>query len=143
MLSPYHYTSLPGPSLSFVGMLSAAFSEMESSVFHRLPNSTNAVESYNRLCKGPTPDVLSVAMMTTYKLDMAATLQHLAVTSGMSVTYERQTPEARSSRASAQSRARAKRRLRDLGDAEGPPDKKKDFGMCNTVPLYLGAAWLG
>lgn len=110
-------------------MLSAAFSEMESSVFYRLPDSTNAVESYNRLCKGPTPDVLSVAMMTTYRLDMAAALQHLAVTSGMSVTYERQTPEARSSRASAQSRARAKRRLRDIDDAEGPPDKRKDFGM--------------
>ena len=70
-------------------MLSAAFSEMESSVFYRLPDSTNAVESYNRLCKGPTPDVLSVAMMTTYRLDMAAALQHLAVTSGISVTYER------------------------------------------------------
>ena len=98
-------------------------------MFYQLPDSTNAVESYNRLCKGPTPDVLSVAMMTTYRLDMAAALQHLAVTSGMSVTYERQTPEARSSRASAQSRARAKRRLRDIDDAEGPPDKRKDFGM--------------
>ena len=72
-------------------------------MFHRLPNSTNAVELYNRLCKGPTPDVLSVTMMMTYRLDMAAALQHLAVTSGMSVTYERQTPEARSNRASAQS----------------------------------------
>ena len=61
----------------------------------------------------------------------------------MSVTYERQTPEARSSRASAQSQVYAKRRLRDLGDAEGPPDKRKDFGRCNTVPLCLGAAWLG
>ena len=110
-------------------MLSVAFSEMESSVFYRLPDSTNAVESYNRLCKGPTPDVLSVAMMTTYRLDMVAVLQHLAVTSGMSVTYERQTPEARSSRASAQSRALAKRRLRDIDDAEGPPDKRKDFGI--------------
>ena len=50
-------------------------------LFHRLSNSTNTVESYNQLCKGPTPDVLSVAMMTIYKLDMAATLRHLAVTS--------------------------------------------------------------
>ena len=60
-------------------------------LFHRLPNSTNAVESYTHLCKGPTPDVLNVAMMAIYKLDMAATLQHLAVTSGVSVTYERVT----------------------------------------------------
>ena len=119
-------------------MLSAAFSEMDSSVFHQLPNSTNAVESYNRLCKGPTPDVLSVAMMTTYKLDMAAALQHLAATKGMSVAYEKQTPEARSIRACAQSRARAKRRLRDLDDAEGPPDKRKDFGMNIIISLWPG-----
>ena len=82
--------------------------ECGDTLFHRLPNSTNAVESYNRLCKGPNSGVLSVAMMMIYKLDMAATLRHLAVTSGMSVTYERQTPEARSSRASEQSRAHAK-----------------------------------
>ena len=106
-------------------------------MFHWLPNSTNAVESYNRLCKRPTLDVLSVAMMTTYRLDMAAALQHLAVTSGMSVTYERQTPEERSSRASAQGRARAKRRLRDIDDAEGPPDKRKDFGMYFVPRGYL------
>ena len=54
----------------------------------RLPNSTNAVESHNRLCKGATPDVLNVAMMSTYKLDMAAALQHLVVTDGISVAYE-------------------------------------------------------
>ena len=63
-----------------------AFSEMENSVFHRLPNSTSAVESYKQLHKGPTPDVLSVAMTMTYRLDTAPAL---AVISGMSVTYER------------------------------------------------------
>lgn len=103
-------------------MLSSAFAEMDSSTFLRLPTSNNAVESYNRLCEGPTPDVLSVAMMTTYKLGMVASLQHIAVTNGMSVTYESQTPEARSARASAQNQARAKRRFRDMDDTRGSPD---------------------
>ena len=76
-------------------MLSSAFADMETSTFRRLPISKNVVESYNRLCKGATPDVLNVAMMTTYKLDMAAALQHLAVTNGMSVAYKQQTPQAR------------------------------------------------
>ena len=109
-------------------MLSSAFSKMKSSTFLKLPNSTNAVESYNRLSKRALPDTLGVAMMTTYQLDMAAALQHLAVTKGMSVAYEQQTPEARNSRASAQKRARAKRRCNEIDDAQGPPDKKCDFG---------------
>lgn len=67
-------------------MLSSAFADMKTSTFQKLPNSINAVESYNRLCKGATPDILNVAMMTTYKLDMAAALQHLAITNGMSVS---------------------------------------------------------
>ena len=56
----------------------------------------NAAESYNRLHKGGSPYHLEVAVMTTYKLDMAAAIQHLAVLSGTTVAYERQTPEARS-----------------------------------------------
>ena len=63
--------------------------------------------------------------MTTYKLDMAAALQHLAVTMGMPVTFEQQTLKAHRIRAIAQSSARAKRRW---NEAEGPPDKKSDFG---------------
>ena len=109
-------------------MLSSAFSEMNSSTFFKLPNSTNAVELHNRLSKGATQDVLSVAMMTTYKLDMSAALQHLAVTKGLPVAYEKQTPEARSIRANAQNRARMKRRFHVIDDAQGPPDKKSDFG---------------
>ena len=82
-------------------MLSSAYSEMDSSTFLRLPNSTNAVESHNWLCKGATPDTLSVALMAVYKIDMATALQHLAVTMGILITYGKVTPEARSSRASA------------------------------------------
>ena len=109
-------------------MLSATCADMSEATFQQIPNSTNAVESYNRLCKGSSPDPLEVAMMTTYKLDMAAAMQHLAVLSGMTVTYERQTPEARSVRSSAQSKARNKRRFtKAVDDAQGPPDKIRDF----------------
>lgn len=117
-------------------MLSATFSEMSTTTFQKLPNTTNAVESYNRLCKGSSSDSLGIAMMTTYKLDMAAALQYLAALQGMAVTYEQQTPEARSIRSSAQNKARAKRRFADIDDAQGPPDKKSDFGksvVCFSV----------
>ena len=109
-------------------MLSATCADMSETTFQQIPNSTNAVESYNRLCKGSSPDPLEVAMMTTYKLDMAAAMQHLAVLSGMTVTYERQTPEARSVRSSAQGKARNKRRFaKVVDDAQGPPDKISNF----------------
>ena len=43
--------------------------EVMVSAFLRLPNSTNAVESHNQLCKGATPYTLSVALMAVYKID--------------------------------------------------------------------------
>ena len=92
----------------------------------------NAVESHSRLSKGATQDVLSVTMMTTYKLDMPAALQHLAVTKGLPVVYEKQTPEASSIRANAQSKARMKQRFNAVDDAQGPPDKRSDFGKFNA-----------
>ena len=46
--------------------------------FDDIPSDTNAVESHNRVSKGSAPDVLKVALMTTYKVDMAAALEHLA-----------------------------------------------------------------
>ena len=116
-------------------MLLSAFSEMTSSTFLKLPNSTNAVESHNRLSKGTSQDVLSVAMMTTYKLDMSAALQHLAVTKGLPVAYEKQTPEARSIRANAQNKARVKRRFNAVDDAQGPPDKRRNFGKLHVCKL--------
>ena len=70
------------------------------------------------------PDTLSVAMMPTYKLDMAAVLKHLAVTNGMSVAYKQQTPKSCRIRVSAQNSARAKQRRNEADNAQGPPDKK-------------------
>lgn len=57
-------------------MLSSCFST--NSAFETIPDDTNAVESHNRVSKGTTPDILKVAMLTTYKVDMSAALEHLA-----------------------------------------------------------------
>ena len=62
-------------------------------------------------------------MMTTYQLDIAAALQHMTVTKGMSVAYKQQTPEACNSRASAQKRARAKRHCNEIDYA---PDTRQE-----------------
>ena len=51
---------------------------MDPATFSSLPSSTNAVESLHRVSKGKHPDVLKVALMTTYKVDMACTLEHMA-----------------------------------------------------------------
>ena len=60
---------------------------------------------------------------------MAAALQYLAALQGMAVTYmyEQQTLKAQSIHSSAQSKARAKR-FAEIDDAQGPPDKKCNFG---------------
>lgn len=42
-------------------MLTACHAMMDREQFNSLPNSTNAVESHNRLSKGITPDILHVA----------------------------------------------------------------------------------
>ena len=104
-------------------MLSSAFADMETCTFRRLPNLTNAVESYNQLCKGATPDVLNVA-----KFDMTAAIQHLAVTNGMSVAYEQQTPEARRATVVPKTVSESKRRWNEADDAQGPPDRRSDYG---------------
>ena len=51
-------------------MLSSCFSS--NGAFNDILDDTNAMESHNRVSKGTTPDILKVALMTTYKLDMAA-----------------------------------------------------------------------
>jgi hypothetical protein len=43
----------------------------EEQRFQRLPSSTNAVESHNWLSKTGRPEILCIAMLTTYKVDMA------------------------------------------------------------------------
>lgn len=53
-------------------MLSPCFAKVDAVTFAKLPTSTNAVESFNRVSKEKRPDVLKVVMMHTYRLDMAA-----------------------------------------------------------------------
>ena len=73
---------------SYTSMLSPLYATMEDR-FEFLPDSTNAVEAYNRLSKtGKVPYPLSVALMSLYKKDMVAVLQYLAVREGMLTTYE-------------------------------------------------------
>ena len=55
---------------------------MEVATFNELPSTTNPVEVYNRLAKHATPDALPVALMTIYKQDKVASLQHIAATNG-------------------------------------------------------------
>ena len=47
-------------------MLSSHFATMTDEQFNVLPNSTNAVESHNRLSKLSQPEILNAAMLTTY-----------------------------------------------------------------------------
>ena len=109
-------------------MLSPCFSNMKPEKFKSLPSSTNAVESHNRFCKGDHPETLKLAMLSTYKEDMAKTLEVMARQQGLSTTYERLSPTATGHRSKQQSAARRKRRrIIDEDDADGPPDTKKKF----------------
>ena len=106
-------------------MLCAACAVMTVEQFNKLPTSTNAVEAYNRLSKGPSQDSLEIAMMATYKTDMAAALRHIAHTKGITVSYESLSPTSRKKRTQTANKARAKRRAREEDDGEGPPDKRR------------------
>ncbi len=64
-------------------MLTACCSDMGSELFKSLPSSTNAVESHNRCSKSATVDSLKVVLLETYKLDMAASLEHLSNSQGI------------------------------------------------------------
>ena len=68
-------------------MLTACHANMPKERFNALPSSTNAVESHNRLSKKQHPEILKVAMLTTYKVDMASTLEHIARLEGVSSSY--------------------------------------------------------
>ena len=102
-------------------MLSHHFSTMDGDQFIKLPTSTNAVESHNRLSKVQKPEILRVAMLTTYKVDMAMALEHMARRDGMTTSYDDTSEEAKLRNAT----KRAKRKIEE-GD-DGPPDKNKDF----------------
>ena len=93
---------------------------MSEETFKRLPGSINAVESYNRCSKTEKPDILKVAMMYTYKVDMAAALENLEI----ATSYTSRTPDDSKKRAQQQSKARQKRYRKD-NDNGGPPDKRR------------------
>lgn len=121
----------------FVAMLSPCFADMSEETFKKLPNSTNAVESYNRCSKHNKPDILKVAMLHTYKLDMATALENLALSKRASTSYLDMTPSAREKRAKQQSKARQKRLRQDDDEEGGPPDKRRHIvsGMNKSEPL--------
>ena len=71
----------------FIGMLGPHFSTMSEQEFTSLPTSTIAVESHNRLSKHDKAEILCVALLTTYKTDMAAVIEHMARTEGLPTSY--------------------------------------------------------
>ena len=117
-------------------MLSPCFADMSKETFKKLPNSTNAVESYNRCSKTPKPDILKVAMLYTYKLDMAAALESLALSKKVSTSYVDMTSVARATRAKGQSKSRQKRLLQSE-DEGGPPDKRRHIATGMIIVGHL------
>ena len=50
---------------------------MSEEQFRKLPTTTNAVESHNRLSKTEYPEILRAAMLSTYKINMSVALEPL------------------------------------------------------------------
>jgi len=98
---------------------------MTNEEFETLPSSTNAVESHNRLSKISKPEILKAAMLTTYKIDMAAALEHIARLEGLSTSYDDRSDTARIKKNKAVQKSRLKRKLRIDNDNDGPPDKRR------------------
>lgn len=92
-------------------MLSHHFSAMDEEEFKRLPTSTNVVESHNRLSKINKLEILCVALLTTYKIDMASALEHMARTEELSTDYTERNDEYRMKNIRAVQKCRAKRKL--------------------------------
>ena len=63
-------------------------------------------------------------MMYTYKVDMAAALENLAIAQKIIMSYSNMTPDDRKKRVQQQSRARQKWYHQDDNDG-GPPDKQR------------------
>ncbi len=111
-------------------MLSHHFSDMSEEQFLKLPKTTNAVESHNRLSKVDKPEILRIAMLTTYKVDMSVALEHMARCEGMKTSYEDTNEERKEKKPKVASRtrtARGKRRMESNDTDEGPPDKSTHF----------------
>ena len=80
-------------------MLHKNYSEMDDIVWEKCSRDTNAVERKNRDCKDTTPNSLRSAMINLYKLDKSECAKHLAASSGVSVSYNGRSVEARKSAA--------------------------------------------
>ena len=96
-------------------MLSPSVGSMiqKPSTFSALPSSTNAVESLHKGAKGKHANVLKVALMSTYKVDMASALEYTAATKNIPICYEKLTPSVRKQRAIVAEKARVKRMRKD------------------------------
>ena len=84
---------------SHLEMLHKDYSEMDDIVWEKCPRDTNAVERKNRDSKDSTPNPLRSAMINLYKLDKSECAKHLAALSGVSVSYNDRSHEARKSAA--------------------------------------------
>ena len=97
-----------------------------SAVFNKIPDTTNTVKSHNRSSKGSSPDILKVALMSTYKIDMAAALEQLAKRKGITTCYEDLSPASRATRTKVSNKARSRKKAAS-DDAEGPPGMHQDL----------------
>ena len=111
---------------SHSGMLSSAYATMDAEVFERIPHETNAVESHHRFSKSNNVDILSNALIRVYQEDMLVALRFLALSEGIPVTYQDQTPSGRHKKAIQVNSARTRKRIRSTDD-DGPPDKDAIF----------------
>lgn len=64
----------------------------DQGTYKSTPIDTNTVESHNRCSKGSKRETLKVALMSTYKVDMAAALEHLVGSQGNRTSYDDMTP---------------------------------------------------
>ena len=70
---------------------------------------------------------LKVAMMTTYREDMAKALEIMARRNGLPTSYADISEQGRLKRSEQQNLSRKKRLSSQCDDADGPPDTKKKF----------------
>jgi len=92
-----------------IAMLSPHFSKMTEEEFTSLPTSTNAVKSHNRLSKHDRAEILSVALLTTYKIDMATVLE------GLSTSYTENSAEQQKKNSNAVRKSRQKEKSKNRG----------------------------
>ena len=72
-------------------------------------------------------EILCVALLTTYKTDMAAAIEHMARTEGLPTSYTERNDVQKKKNSSAVRKSRLKRMLEREGDDNGPPDKQAHF----------------